>query len=104
MKNKLNPKAVSFSLASVAAILYIICAIFFAIAPGLTLTFFKDMFHGLDITKIARTGTPIGSVTAGFVEIVISALVIGWLFTVIYNWLLVRKNNQLGGISNPKKL
>jgi len=90
MSDKLNPKIVSMSLASVAGIVYILCAIFFAIAPLTTLSFFKDIFHGVDLTQLARTTISFGNTVAGFVEIVVSALVTGWMFAVMYNYLLTK--------------
>lgn len=87
MTNKLNPKVVSFSLVVVSAILSLICALLIALAPKVTLKFFGSIFHGADITKIA-TSVTISGVLTGLVAIVIVAFVTGWLFAVIYNYLL----------------
>lgn len=91
MAEKLNAKVVSFSLAAVSGIAYILCAFFFALAPQPTLNFFKDMFHGVDITKIANAPVPLGSTIAGFIEIVVLSLIVGWLFTTLYNYLQKNK-------------
>ncbi len=88
LNQELNPKAVSFSLAIISGVSYLLCAIFFALAPQTALNFFKGMFHGLDITKIAASSVPLFSVVIGFVEIVVFSLIAGWLFAVIYNYLL----------------
>ena len=90
MTNELNPKIVSLSLATVSGIFYILCAIIIAITPQIALDFSKHMFHGIDITQIARTSIPIGSTVIGFIEIIILSLIAGWLFAVVYNYLLVR--------------
>ncbi len=90
MAGELNPKIVSLSLAGVSGIVYLVCAAFFAIAPKATLGFFKDMFHGIDITQIGRTAVPFGSTVAGFVEILVASLVVGWLFAVVYNSLQLK--------------
>lgn len=87
MTDKLSPKIVSLSLSTVSGIVYILCAIFIAISPQAALSLSKDLFHGIDITQIARTTVTLGSTVAGFVEIIVLSLVIGWLFAVIYNYL-----------------
>jgi len=88
MTEKLNSKVVSFSLAIIFGIIYILCTLFFAMAPQLTLSFFNVMFHRIDITKIASTPVPLGSAIFGFIEIVVLSLIAGWLFATIYNYLL----------------
>ena len=85
MSDKLNTKRVALSLASVSAILYIACALLIAIAPDFTTGLFSKVFHGIDITQIADTSISFGSTLLGLVEIIIYALIAGWLFAVIYN-------------------
>ncbi|MEK6974421.1 MAG: DUF5676 family membrane protein [Nanoarchaeota archaeon] len=92
MAEKLNTKVVSFSLAIFSGIVYILCALFFAIVPQTTLNLFKDMFHGIDITKITNAPVPLGSTIIGFIEIVVLLLIVGWLFATIYNYLLNKIN------------
>ena len=92
MPEKLNTKVVSFSLAIISGIVYILCAIFFAIAPQGTLNVFKYIFHGIDITKIAGTPVSFGNTLIGFVGIILFSLIIGWLFATIYNYLLNKLN------------
>ena len=87
MANKLNPKVVSFSLVIVSAILSLVCALLLVLAPEASLNFFGSIFHGIDMTKIAASVTVSGVLT-GLVAIVIIAFVAGWLFAVIYNYLL----------------
>ena len=82
---KLKPNVVAISLASVSGILYVICALLFAINPTLILTLFKNVFHGIDITQIAQTSISLSNTLIGLVEIVIYSLITGWLFAVIYN-------------------
>ena len=88
MVEKLNAKIVSFSLAIFSGIVYFLCALLFAITPDGTLNLFKEMFHGVDITKIARTGISLSSTIIGFIEIVIFSLIVGWLFAAVYNYML----------------
>lgn len=84
MNNKLNSKRVAFSLSSVSGIVYLACTILIAIVPRETVKIFRYLFHGIDISKIATTPTLIGTLI-GLVEIVILALIAGWLFAKIYN-------------------
>lgn len=88
MANKLNPKIVGLSLAGVAGIFYVICAALVALAPAVAMGVFKHLFHGIDITQIARTAVPFESTIIGLVEIVVLSFVAGWLFATIYNYLL----------------
>ena len=85
MNNKLNAKRVALSLAIVSAILYIACALLITIAPNLTIGLFGKIFHGLDITQIADISVSFGSTLIGLVEIIIYALIAGWLFAWVYN-------------------
>ena len=84
MVEKLNTKRVAFSLAGVAGIIYLICAILVTIAPIWTINVFGALFHGIDISQIATTPT-LANTAIGFVEIIALALIIGWLFAIIYN-------------------
>ena len=88
MDKGLNPKAAAFSLAIISGIIYLLCVIFFAIVPQGTLNFFRYIFHGIDIIKIAGTTISLSSTAIGFVEIIIFSLICGWLFATVYNYLL----------------
>jgi len=85
MTNKLNTKGVAITLAIVASILYIVCALLIAIAPDFIIKLFSNLFHGIDITKIVDTSISLGSTLLGLVEIIVYSLIAGWLFAVIYN-------------------
>ena len=85
MVEKLNAKVVSLSLATVSAILSLLCAFLIALAPEATVKFFGSIFHGMDVTRIATPITLSGVIT-GLIAVVIVALIIGWLFAVIYNY------------------
>ncbi|MBS3108650.1 hypothetical protein J4409_02155 [Candidatus Woesearchaeota archaeon] len=91
MNNELNPNVFAFSLASVLSIIYILCAVIFALFPEAALTLFQNMFHGIDLAKIAIDNISFGSVLIGLVEIIISSLIFGWLFALFYNYLADRK-------------
>ncbi len=89
MAEKLNPKVVSLSLASISVVLSLLCAFLIAVAPEATLKFLGSIFHGMDITKIAQPVT-ISGVLTGLIAIIIIAFITGWLFAVIYNFLLAK--------------
>ena len=82
---KLNPRTVALSLASVLTLISLACAILFILAPTFTLGFFNNIFNGTDLTKIAKTSLPMTNVIIGLIEVFIASLIIGWLFTIIYN-------------------
>ncbi len=90
MANKLNPKLVSLSLAAASGVLYILCALIFAVSPTTGLNLFSYIFHGIDITQIAQTSVSFAGILIGFVEIVLWSLLAGWLFAVIYNYLATK--------------
>ena len=84
MKEKLSPKRVSLSLGIVVGILSLVCALLLAIFPEGTLKLFGSIFHGIDITQIAIPITLNGAIL-GTIVVTILALIIGWLYAIIYN-------------------
>lgn len=84
MAEKLSAKRVSLSLAAVSGIISIVCGLLIAIAPQATVKLFGAIFHGIDISGIAKPIT-FGGAILGTVEVIIIALIAGWLFAVIYN-------------------
>ena len=84
MTNELSTKRVSLSLATTTGIISTVCAILIAIAPQFIIQFFGTIFHGIDISQIEKTMT-FGSAIIGIIAAIIVALVVGWLFAVIYN-------------------
>ncbi|MEK6840648.1 MAG: DUF5676 family membrane protein [Nanoarchaeota archaeon] len=85
MAEKISSKRVAYSLALVAGIVYLACAILVAIAPAWTVNFFGALFHGIDISQIARAPVPLASTALGFVEIIVLGYLVGLLFGAIYN-------------------
>lgn len=88
--DKMDTKAVPLSLAITAGILYAICAILFVISPGIVLSLFKNIFHGIDITQIAQNNISLTNTLTGFAEIIIYSLIAGWIFAVFYNFVAKR--------------
>ena len=84
MTEKLNAKRVSLSLAAVAGIISIICALLILIAPQATMNLFGAIFHGIDLSQISKTAT-LGSSILGIIEAMILGWIAGWLFAVVYN-------------------
>ena len=83
--DKLNNKVVGLTLGTLSAVLYAICAIFYWITPKATLAYFNYLFHGVELTEIARQITFTDSVV-GLVLIFVSTYVIGILFASLYNY------------------
>jgi len=81
---KLNPKKVSLSLAATSGIVSTVCALLIAVAPQFTVSLFGAIFHGVDLTKIQKTMT-VSSAILGTIEVVVIALIVGWLFAKVYN-------------------
>lgn len=89
MTEKLNEKAFASALMTISALFYVVCAIFFKLAPHASLVFFSGMFHGIDITKIAVTTAPsLRGVVLGLAEIIFVSYVAGWAFAALYNRML----------------
>ena len=84
MVEKLSVNKVSLSLAAVSGILSIVCALLIALAPEATTKLFGIIFHGIDISKITKPIT-LGGALFGTIEVIVIALIAGWLFAVIYN-------------------
>ena len=85
MAELLSPKRVGLSVMFVSGIAYIVCAIFVALSLGGTVRFFNYLFHGIDLEKITTTGITFQATLIGFVEAIVLAFIIGWLFAVVYN-------------------
>ena len=97
MAEMLKPSKVAYSLATVTGIIYLLCAMLVAIAPTWTVNTFGALFHGIDVSKIARDTVPVTSTIIGLIEIFILSLSVGWLFAVIYNkfkWLFENEKNN----------
>ena len=85
MTDKLSPKRVANTLGIVAAGVSLLCAIFVLIALGTALSLFSNIFHGIDITQIAKSSVSFGSIIIGLIEAFVFGFLVGWLFAVVYN-------------------
>ncbi|MDO8740758.1 MAG: DUF5676 family membrane protein [Candidatus Woesearchaeota archaeon] len=82
---KLNVKTTALTLAIVGGVLSLACAAIIAIWPG-SLKYLGAIFHGIDLTAIAKTSVSIGSVILGLIEVVVIGAIVGALFAWLYNY------------------
>ncbi len=82
---KHNPIATANAAAATIAVIYVVCALFFVIAPDLSMAIAKTWFHGIDISLIDARIATFGSFILGLVSATVSAWLVGYLFAVIYN-------------------
>ena len=83
--DKLSAKVVGLTLGGLSAILYLICIAFYWIAPKATLTYFNYLFHGVDLTEVAKQ-VVFRDALIGLVLMFVSAYLVGTLFTNLYNY------------------
>ena len=85
MTEKINANNVGLALSGVMGVLSVVCALLLVLIPGFTLNFFSNIFHGIDITQIAKTSVTFGEFLIGLVEVLIGSYLIGWVFAKMYN-------------------
>jgi len=85
MADKLGMRRVANTLGIVFAGVSLLCALFVLLFQNTALSFFGNIFHGIDITQIAKTSVSVGSIIIGLIEAFILGWIIGWLFAVVYN-------------------
>lgn len=79
------PLATAHAAAATTAVIYVVCAAFFVLAPDLSMEIAKTWFHGIDISLIDTRTVSIGSFVLGLVSATVSAWGVGWLFATLYN-------------------
>jgi hypothetical protein len=77
---KHHPTATANTIAATIAVIYIVCAAFFVLAPDLSMEIAKTWFHGIDISQLDARTTTVGSFVLGLVSATIGAWGAGWLF------------------------
>ncbi len=82
---KLDTKAVGFASASVAGILYILCALLFWFVPDSAIRLFNYFVHGIDLTAIARFNISFKQNIIGLLLTLAFSFLFGALFAVVYN-------------------
>lgn len=81
---KLNEQALANASAVLVAVVYVVCALFVAVLPDLSLAVAGSWFHGIDLESI-WTGTPRGNFVLGLVSAVVLSWLGAWAFARVYN-------------------
>lgn len=82
---KKDPMATANALAVTIIFVYVVCALFFLIAPDFSLSVARTWFHGIDITRINARTADMSSFVLGLVTATISGWVVGYFFAEVYN-------------------
>ena len=90
MTNKITPWKVGIATGLMLTIGSLLCAILFWIAPEITLNLANNVFHGIDLTQIAKSSLSLGGVIIGLLVTFIVGFISGWIFAVIYNKIMVK--------------
>ena len=85
MTDKLIPKRVANTLGVVFAGVSLLCALFVLLFQNTALSFFNNIFHGIDITQVAKSSISLGNIIIGLIEVFILGWIIGWFFAIVYN-------------------
>jgi hypothetical protein len=81
----LRPVPLANASAIVAAVLYVLCAIFVAVAPGISLAVLRAWFHGVQLTTLAGAGMSAGGIMLGITTWVATAWVSAAALAALYN-------------------
>lgn len=83
---ELNKKVVGLSLATVSAIVYMVCVLAYWIAPNALIRYGNYLFHSVDLGSIAVNSVTFIDALIGLVLIFISGYLVGILFAVLFNY------------------
>lgn len=85
--NRINPTALGVAMAITAAVLNLACAGLVAISPGSVMGIFQSWWHGLDVSILANTASPmtLKSVATGVISLSAFAFIVGFVFGVTHN-------------------
>lgn len=75
MAKKSKENAIVLTALSVVAIVYIVCAILFAVIPIQSMMIANSMFHGIDMSPLAKQTTLAGTITGLIVTLIITYLI-----------------------------
>lgn len=84
---KLNETAWANAAAIFTGVVYLACAAFVAILPGLSKLVMQSWFHGISLEAL-WTGAPRGNFVLGLVTAVGGTWLVGWGFAKVYNKLI----------------
>jgi len=93
--NRLNPVAIGLSLAITVGLLYLLCALVVAVAPGALSAAIGLVVHGLNLAPLTQQVPPVSptAVLVGLLAIMVYSFVAGLLFGVVNN-VLARSRNR----------
>lgn len=81
---ELSTQKFALAAAETAGILYVICALFVAVAPNLAMTLLGFLAHLTNTDLLARSVTMSGAVL-GFIQVVVYVYIAVWIFVTLYN-------------------
>lgn len=82
----LNKQKLALASAATFGVVYIVCAVFVIVAPDFALQLLGWVTHIVNVDKFAGDVaiTP-GGLAAGFIQILVYAYLVAWLFAWFYN-------------------
>jgi hypothetical protein len=81
----LRPVPLANSAAIVAALFFVLCAIFVAVAPGISLAVLRSWFHGVQLSTLPGAGMSAGGLMLGITTLVATAWVSAAALAALYN-------------------
>jgi hypothetical protein len=81
----LRPVPLANSSAIVAALFFVLCAIFVAVAPGIYLAVLRSWFHGVQLSLVPGAGMSAGGLMLGITTLVATAWVSAAALAALYN-------------------
>lgn len=92
--NRLNPVFTGLSLAITVGVLYLLCALVVALAPGALMTALGVVAHGLNLTPLTQQVVPISlpAVLVGLLAMMAYSFLAGLLFGGVNNLLAHSRN------------
>lgn len=73
------------ALAGITAVLYLVCAVLFALVPDLLRLIAQTWFHGYDLSSIPAAPVTLGGVFVGLTTVTAVTWVFGYLLAWVYN-------------------
>ncbi len=82
------PMATANAAAVTVAIIYIVCAGAFIVAPEFAMSIGKSWFHGIDLSAFSAPEITVSSFLLGIVTATAGAWLVGYVFATAYNTFL----------------
>ena len=88
---RINQNAIALAVGVTTALVYLVCLIFVAVFPLETVITVANYFvHGIDISSIATKSITLAKSIIGLVIVSLSAAITGYIFALLYNWIVER--------------